>query len=606
MNPFTVRFSTVVFWLMLCSASVSAQPSSGTDGGNMKSTAMISAAPNAANRYPPDAAPQFFRGNDADPYYNGFYLHATFFAVPSLFLVWVWSSRWVNDDSRALKIRNEFWNSWVFGCGVLGFLAILCLRQFWLGSIALIGLYGVPLGLYIRERNERVPESAKLLTRRHLHSLLNRGLARLGVGVVSPNVQMSAAGPPIRFIGKTSTDRGDEETRSRQAESSKGFLAAKELIYDAIQRRCSDIHLEPKDDELAIRLRIDGVMFPADPFDRAIGQSLINIFKVLGAIDITEKRRPQDGSFRAKLKKREVDFRVATQGTRHGEKMSLRILDQANSVSTLDQLGLRRQLLTQLREIVHQPHGMFLCCGPTGAGKSTTLYAAINDIDTYQQNVITIEDPIEYKMDNVNQIEINTKAGQNFAKSMRSILRQDPDIVMVGEIRDGETGEIACQAANTGHMVFSTIHANDTITAVFRFLELDVEPYMAANSISAIMGQRLVRRLCSECRVPYKPKPELLKKLNLPASKVERFYRAHTEEDNNCPTCGGMGYWGRIGVYELLVVTDEVRDLIREKKSAAEIKKLARRNGMLSMKEEGLRLVVRGITSLSELQRVVK
>jgi type II secretory ATPase GspE/PulE/Tfp pilus assembly ATPase PilB-like protein len=555
--------------------------------------------------FPPDPSGAFFRGND--PSIVGFYLSLLrFVPVVLLFVLWMWSAQWVDEDSRALQVRSQFWNSAVLGCGVLGFLAVFCLPMFLLGSIVLLAAYGAPLGFYIVERNARVPDSSKVMTPEHLKKVGLRVLAKIGIGAVSKEVQEAGIGPDIQFIGKSATGRGNEPDRSRQVEKSKGFVAAKELVYDAIQRRGTDIHLEPNEDQLSIRLRIDGVMHPSEPFDRAIGDALINIFKVLAAMDITERRRPQDGSFRAIADGRPIDFRAATQGTRHGEKMSLRILDQANSVSSLDQLGLRKQLLASLREVVHLPHGLFLSCGPTGAGKSTTLYAALCDLDATAQNIITIEDPVEYKMDGVNQIEINTKAGQSFAKSLRSILRQDPDVVMIGEIRDSETGEIACQAANTGHMVFSTIHANDTITALYRLLELGIEPFMISNSISAIMGQRLVRKLCPDCRVAYRPSEELLKKLHLPPGKIDKFYRLPKKSQSPCPTCEGVGFRGRMGVYELLLITEEIRELIREKGSATQIKKLARRNGMLSMKEEGLRLVIRGLTSIEELQRVVK
>ena len=384
-------------------------------------------------------------------------------------------------------------------------------------------------------------------------------------------------------------------------------MGAKELVYDAVMRRATDIHLEPKEDEMSIRIRIDGVMYPSEPFDRAIGEAIVNIFKVLAAMDITEKRRPQDGSFRAIVEfEREIDFRAATQGTRHGEKLTLRLLDQTNSVASLDKMGMRKKVLADLREIVHQPHGLMLVCGPTGAGKSTTLYSCLNDIDSYQSNVITVEDPVEYKMDNVNQIEINQRAGQSFAASLRSILRQDPDVVMIGEIRDAETAEIACQAANTGHMVFSTVHANDTITALFRIMELGLEPFMVANSVSAILGQRLARRLCPDCKEAYKPKAEVLKKAGLPADKVEHFYRPPKNPEIVCETCGGLGYRGRVGVFELLVVTDRMRDLIRERANVSVIKSEARKNGMLYMREEGLRLAAMGVTSVEEMMRVVK
>ncbi|MCA9040051.1 MAG: type II/IV secretion system protein, partial [Planctomycetaceae bacterium] len=429
----------------------------------------------------------------------------------------------------------------------------------------------------------------------------------IGIDIAPQGIRDWAIGPPIRFIGKTRKG-GDAEHANRQVENSKGYLAARELIYDAILRRATDVHLEPTEDELAVRYRIDGVLRSSEPFDRATGDALINVFKVLSAIDITERRKAQDGSFRADMEGRDIDFRVATQGTNAGEKLSIRILDQSNSVSSLKSLGFRKQLLEKVEDVIHQPHGLMLVCGPTGAGKSTTLYAALNSIDRYQQNIITVEDPIEYKIDNVNQIEINTKSGQTFANSLRSILRQDPDIVMIGEIRDSETGVIACQAANTGHMVFSTVHANDSITALYRMVELGVEPFMIANSISGVLSQRLLRRLCPDCKKPYKPKPDLLKKAGLPPEKIGVFYHPPTPQSDEeiCPRCGGLGYYGRIGVFEFLPVNDRIRDLLKSKAGMSQIKAEARKNGMLLMREEGLRLVVKGVTSMEELMRVVK
>ena len=602
-----LRIIAFVCVVIIAAQSVSAQDEvddgEGEEGDRPAATRPADADSDVA--FPRDPSGSFFRGNDRS--IVGFYLNLMrFVPVVLLFVLWMWSSQWVDEDSRALQVRSQFWNTAVLACGTVGFLAVFCLPMFLTGSVVLLAAYGAPLGFYIVERNARVPDSSKVMTPEHLRKVGLRVLAKLGMGTVSKEVQEAGIGPSIRFIGKSATGRGNEPDRSAQVEKSEGFLAAKELVYDAIQRRGTDIHLEPNEDELSIRLRIDGVMHPTEPFDRAVGNALVNIFKVLAAMDITERRRPQDGSFRAIADGRSIDFRAATQGTRHGEKMSLRILDQANSVSSLDQLGLRKQLLASLRDVVHLPHGLFLSCGPTGSGKSTTLFASLSDLDAVQQNIITIEDPVEYKMDGVNQIEINTKAGQSFAKSLRSILRQDPDVVMIGEIRDSETGEIACQAANTGHMVFSTIHANDTITALYRLLELGIEPFMISNSISAIMGQRLVRKLCPDCRVAYRPSEELLKTLNLPPGKIEKFFRPPKKSESSCPTCEGVGFRGRMGVYELLVINDDIRELIREKGSATHIKKLSRRNGMLSMKEEGLRLVIRGMTSIEELQRVVK
>jgi type II secretory ATPase GspE/PulE/Tfp pilus assembly ATPase PilB-like protein len=536
----------------------------------------------------------------------GWYLSLLkFVPVVLLFLYWANTSSWVAEDSRSLKVRPELWNSVMLLCGLLAFVLVLTIPLYAAGSLAMLFVYGAPLGFYIYERNQRVPESGKVLTPRHIRSWTIRQLARVGIHIGGKEATEITLGPPIQFIGKTKTGQRDE-ARTRQVESSKGYMAAKELVYDSILRRATDIHLEPKEDEMGARIRIDGVMYPTEPFDRPVGDAITNIFKVLSAMDITERRRPQDGSFGALVEGREVDFRVASQGTRFGEKLSLRILDQSNSVSSLEQLGMRKQMEEKIREVARQPHGMFLCCGPTGAGKSTTLYNCLGSLDREQCNIITIEDPIEYKMDGVTQIEINTKSGQSFGGSLRSVLRQDPDVVMIGEIRDEETAKIACQAASTGHMVFSTVHANDTITALYRLLDLNVEPFMLANSVSAILGQRLARRLCPHCRESYKPNPELLKQAGLPAEKVKEFYRPPKDRKEVCTNCGGLGFRGRIGVYELLVVNDRMRDLVRDKAPISTLRAEARKNGMLYMREEGLRLVVRGVTSVDELMRVVK
>ena len=383
-------------------------------------------------------------------------------------------------------------------------------------------------------------------------------------------------------------------------------MAAKELVYDAVIRRATDIHLEPTTEQLSIRYRIDGILHSAEPFDRPTGDAVLNVFKVLAAMDISEKRKPQDGSFGAKLESRGVDFRVATSGSKSGEKMVMRILDNASSVGKLEEVGLRTKMVNEVRSVVTQPHGMFLCCGPTGSGKTTTLYACLREIDRFQKNIITVEDPIEYHLDNITQMEINTKSGATFAGSLRSILRQDPDVIMIGEIRDQETATIACQAATTGHFVFSTVHSNDTITALFRLLDLGVEPFMIASALTAVLGQRLVRQLCDTCKEPYKPKPEFLKKSQPPRRQGRRLLSQADRIRGGLPGLWGDRYIGRTGIFELLVITEPMRDLIRENPSLNAIKAEARKNGMIYLQEDGLRQVIQGKTSIDELLRVVK
>lgn len=535
----------------------------------------------------------------------GLYLNLfKFVPVVLIYLAWVKTVDWVDDDTRELQnIRFEMWNSLVFFSGILGFLLVWIIPFYPIGLVLLLIAYLAPSLTYAYSRNQTVPDDEKVLTPYHFGELINRLLKRRIF-----NVEQGTdyhGGPPITFMGKSSTGKVDED-RVAKAEGSPQFIGAKELVYDAILRRATDIHLEPSPDQLAVRYRIDGIMHAAEPFDRSTGDAVINIFKVLCAMDISEKRKPQDGSFAAKFEGREIDFRVATSGSKAGEKLVMRILDNAASVGRLEEVGMRPKMVASIREIVNQPHGMFLCCGPTGSGKSTTLYACLREIDRFQKNIITVEDPVEYHIDNVTQIEINTKAGQTFAQQLRSILRQDPDVIMIGEVRDQETATIACQAATTGHMVFSTVHANDTVTALFRMLDLGVEPFMIANSITAILGQRLVRLLCETCKEPYKPKAEFLKKANLPPDKVDVFYRPPKEPEQVCPMCGGTGYMGRTGIFELLLITDPMRELIRENPSVKAIKDEARKNGMIYLTEDGLRQVIQGRTSIEELMRVVK
>jgi general secretion pathway protein E len=541
---------------------------------------------------------------------TGFYINLFKFApVLIIYLMWVWTTGWVDDDTKELaNTRFEMWNSIVFATGLLGLGLVWAIPIYAAGLALLLLAYFIPLFTYIYVRNQTVPDDSKVLTAYHLGEVANSLMNKMGMhGVFNKGDDgVDKTGPPIIFVGKTQGSSKPDPDRIARAEESKSYSAAKELVYDAVLRRATDIHLEPTPEQLSVRYRIDGILHAAEPFDRPTGDAVVNVFKVLSAMDISEKRKPQDGSFGAKLSGRDLDFRVATSGSKAGEKLVMRILDNSKGITKLEDLGMRPKLIEQVRAVVTQPHGMFICCGPTGAGKSTSLYASLREIDRYQRNIITVEDPIEYQMDNVTQMEVNTKAGATFASMLRSILRQDPDVIMIGEIRDQETASIACQAANTGHMVFSTVHSNDAVTSLFRLLDLGVEPFMIASALSGVMGQRLVRLLCDQCKEPYKPKPEFLKKANLPADKVDVFYRRPENPEQVCPQCGGTGYFGRTGIYELLVVNESIKDMIRENPSINKIKAEARKAGMIYLQEDGLRQVIQGRTSIEELLRVVK
>ncbi|HEV3163791.1 MAG TPA: ATPase, T2SS/T4P/T4SS family, partial [Isosphaeraceae bacterium] len=335
----------------------------------------------------------------------GLYLNLfKFVPVLLIFLLWAWTTYWVDDDTKELNnVRFEMWNSIIFFSGVLGFGLVWAIPIYPLAIFLLILFYFVPLFVYIYVRNQTVPDDAKVLTPYHLGEVANTVMNKLGMrGVFNRGDSgIDKSGPPITFIGKTQGSGKVDDERVARAEQSKFYMSAKELVYDAVLRRATDIHLEPTQEQLSVRYRIDGILHAAEPFDRPTGDAVINIFKVLAALDISEKRKPQDGSFGARTEGRDVDFRVATSGSKGGEKMVMRILDNASTVARLDEVGLRPKLVGEIRSLVTQPHGMFLCCGPTGSGKTTTLYACLREIDRFQKNIITVEDPIEYHLDNI-------------------------------------------------------------------------------------------------------------------------------------------------------------------------------------------------------------
>ncbi|MHB1425089.1 MAG: GspE/PulE family protein [Gemmataceae bacterium] len=560
----------------------------------------------------------------------GFYFHpAKLLAVALVYCAWLRTCWWVYSDCQAMKLSSDTWTPIVLGCGVAGLFAAWIFPLFSFGFIVLIVLFLAPTLSYVSVRNEKAAPDDRVLTPRHLRKLI---ATLLHMDLAEPKAEK---GLPIevRFIGKSAKENDDEFRRAARLQGSKGYRAALELIADGLRKRATDIHLEPTKDEMLVRFRIDGIMEASTPFARATGDSVINIFKVLADLDITEKRKPQDGSFSAEIntpveavdtaededggageptyQRRQVDFRVATAGSVVGEKLVLRILDPSRQVVSLTRVGMREPMRKRIRALVTQPHGLFIVCGPTGAGKSTTLYACLSEIDRFQKNVITIENPVEYHIANVTQIEINPKAGKTFASELRSILRQDPDVIYIGEIRDQETAEIACQAAQTGHMVFTTLHANDTVTSLARLVDLGVQPFMVANAVSAVLGQRLVRTLCPNCKQRYKPNADLLRKANLPVDKIKYFYRPPENQDRGdaesaCPICGGTGYRGRTGVFELLEITDSIRDMLRENPNFNAIKQEAVKSGMKYLQEDGLRQVIEGHTSIQELLRVCK
>jgi len=375
------------------------------------------------------------------------------------------------------------------------------------------------------------------------------------------------------------------------------------LITQGYKERASDIHIEPFEAELVVRYRIDGILYEVLRPPHKAQASITSRIKIMAGLNIAEKRLPQDGRFRVRIAGKDVDVRVSTLPTAFGERVVLRLLDKSASVLSLEEIGMAPTMLRQVHGMIQKSHGIFLVTGPTGSGKTTTLYAALTRLNSREKNIITVEDPIEYQLAGVGQIQVNPKIQLTFAAGLRSILRQDPDIIMVGEIRDGETAEIAVQSALTGHMVFSTLHTNDAAGALTRLVEMGIEPFLAASSIVGILAQRLVRTICPHCKEAYRPAPELLAEAGLAQTlpkDVELF------RGRGCDQCMGIGYRGRTGIYELLTVDEQVRDLLLQNKDAASIKAAAVKKGMRTLRDAGLAMALAGETSLEEVMRVTQ
>ena len=425
-----------------------------------------------------------------------------------------------------------------------------------------------------------------------------------GEGRLSTNQVVPTTGNAVA-VNATLTLLKKDGTQANVADEGGGesdnVRHAREMLVAALQAEATDIHVEPHEQEYVIRYRIDGVLEDAGRLDQSAGRGLLSALKVAADMNIAERRRPQDGTFSAKLDETAFDVRVACTPTSYGEKMVLRLLQSSGGMlaTGLDAIGLRSSILKQVRDVIHKPHGMLLVVGPTGSGKTTSVYAALGEIDAQQNNITTIEDPVEYRLDHTTQIAVDAKSGVTFASILRSVLRQDPDVLLVGEIRDKETAEIACQAALTGHFVFSTLHANDTVATVTRLLELGLDPSLIQTAVTAVLGQRLARKLCTECREPVPPPAGLEKRFNLAASRVKHIYR-----ERGCEHCRGTGYRGRIGIHELLVMTDDIRRLVTSQPTIDDIREAAARGGTKSMQTDGLMKVCKGITSINEIIRV--
>ncbi|MFN7065544.1 MAG: GspE/PulE family protein [Aquificaceae bacterium] len=398
---------------------------------------------------------------------------------------------------------------------------------------------------------------------------------------------------------------GGEEVEIRdilyEEETSPAVSFVNQALIKAVNVGASDIHIEPYENHALVRIRLDGILHEYAPIPTSLQEQIVSRIKVLANLNVAEKRVPQDGKMAVKVGRRHLDIRVSVVPTVFGERVVLRLLEKGGRLLHLEDLGLWEEDLRVLRRLSQKPYGMVVATGPTGSGKSTTLYAMILEIKSPRRNILTIEDPPEYQIDGVSQIQVNPKTGLTFAVGLRAILRQDPDVIMVGEIRDSETAQIAVQSALTGHLVLSTLHTNDAPSSIARLFDLGVEPFLIAGALEGVIAQRLVRKICNSCRESYQPSREDLEELGLSVSFPTLFYRGR-----GCEDCMGTGYKGRTGIYEVLELSEDLKKFILRTQDPVEIRNYARSKGFRTMLEDGIRKVVAGITTPEEVLRAVK
>jgi type IV pilus assembly protein PilB len=405
--------------------------------------------------------------------------------------------------------------------------------------------------------------------------------------------------PPAETTDNYSRLQQEDKETTASLGGSEIIDLVNEIINISVQARATDIHIEPDEQEIRVRCRIDGFLQEMKTYSKEVQLPMISRIKVLSGLDISEKRIPQDGRFKFQFEDREIDLRVSTLPTVLGEKIVLRVLDKTMVMVEMDHLGFLPENLAQMKELIHRPYGMILVTGPTSSGKTTTLYSALNMINTVEKNILTVEDPVEYRLKRINQVQVNPRAGLTFAAGLRSFLRQDPNVIMIGEIRDLETAEIAVQSALTGHLVLSTIHTNNAPSTITRLIDMKIDAFLVASAVTGILAQRLIRTICPDCKQPFKPDAEFIHALNLQDNpQGYTFYKGA-----GCDKCGQSGYKGRIGIYELMIVNNDIRDLILRNATTSELTQEAKKHGMRTLREDGFQKVLNGVTTVEEVLR---
>jgi type II secretory ATPase GspE/PulE/Tfp pilus assembly ATPase PilB-like protein len=505
-----------------------------------------------------------------------------------LMISWVAACLRVGDDARAVLGTSRPWKLLFVLTGVVMFLTtvLLGMQSF---VVTFLPFLGVATAYLVRREIKASPDQQIWIRR-----------------WVQDRIEALSSGQPT--AARPSKSRGREVVllkkngqpyEASDSETSQAVKSVQSLILRAVDQEATDIHFDPRPgDSFETRCRVDGMMRSTGSISGAAGRAVISVLKVLGDMDIAERRRSQDGTFAFRCDGRMFDVRAASAPTKDGEKITLRLLEK-DSLRSLEQLGMRQSIAAAIRDISGRSSGMLIVCGPTGEGKTTTAFAALKEIDSLTRNIVTIEDPIEYGLEGATQIPVNVAAGQDFGEHLRSVLRQDPDVILVGEIRDQETAEIAMRAALTGHLVFSTLHAKDTSTAVTRLIDMGLDATLLQSSLSAVVAQRLVKVLCTKCKKAFVPSQDQLRRYGLPRDKVGQLFAAV-----GCGACGQSGYAGRTGVHELMLVDGRIRQLLVGRPSIEDLRKHAQQAGTRPLRQVALLLAAKGVTSLEEVDRL--
>jgi general secretion pathway protein E len=540
-------------------------------------------------------------------YFNLFSLGAVFL----VYLTWISLCSWVDSDSRRFDLDRHRWNALLLSGGVGGLLLFWFVPWFPLSYPLLLAGVAVPLGLYVRKRNALVADSLKVATGQHCKRVLKRW-TNIDLGV-TPEAK---SGPEVHFLPRPGERPGHERPRVRRAQRLPGYVAVVGLLCDGVQRRATEMQLEPAREKVNVRLQIDGVYHEARSLPRQHVDALLPVLRTLADIDLHAKMFPQEGLFVLEIDGGRVDFQIKIEDVAERERVTLQVHDHTQRILRLNQLGMPERVADTVRAALAHRRGLFVICGPDDSGRTTTAYGCLHELDRMRRGIMTIETPIHQRLARFEQVQINPDAGQTPAEVLRRIVPgTGRHVIFVSDVADSDTADMACLKAEEGRLVIVTVRAGDAVAGIFRLVELGVTPGRLSDVLIGVMSQRLVRTLCSDCKVRYVPDPAAVRRANLMVERIRHFYRIPEEQELKrddhgqlaiCPTCRGIGYRGRTGIFEVLQVPERMRELLRQNAPMSAIKQEAVKSGMNYVQDEALDLVIRGVTSIPEMLQVLR